>query len=99
MQAVRTRDPGSQQISTPLLYLKGFPRFTAYRIAIGCGRGATRAGHFPANGVGRPRWISTRRRRLAAHHARPRDRYCGGRNRGYRKRRLYPTVRDPRRYQ
>jgi hypothetical protein len=68
IQAVRTRDPAVDKYSTPLLYLKGFHALQAYRIGHWLwNQGAARWRfsckiRFPSLS----RWISTRRRKLAA---------------------------------
>ncbi len=84
IQAVRTRDPAVDKYSTPLLYLKGFHALQAYRIGHWLwtqGRRAL-AIFLQIRSPSLSRWISTRRRKSAADHARPCHRHCGRRNGG-----------------
>ena len=84
IQAVRTRDPAVDKYSTPLLYLKGFRASGLPHRPLAMASGASGIGDLPAKSglCYLPGGHPPGGKNWSRYYARPRYRYCSGRNGG-----------------
>ena len=84
IQAVRTRDPAVDKYSTPLLYLKGFRASGLPHRPLAMASGASGIGDLPAKSglCYLPGGHPSGGKNWSRYYARPRYRYCSGRNGG-----------------